>query len=56
MYQTVKAQKDAWHNKIVRGGKVVEGLYYGQVEGSFDTYSLLDHTQEVSSNVVKTCK
>ena len=44
MYQTVKAQKDAWHNKIVRGGKVVEGLYYGQVEGSFDTYSLLDHT------------
>ena len=43
MYTAGKVQKDAWHNKIVRGGNVVEGLYYGQVEGKCDTYSLLSH-------------
>ncbi len=46
-YQTVRAQKDKWHNKIVRGGKVVEGFFYGQVEGKSDTYRLLDHTYPV---------
>ena len=33
--------------KLLEGGKVVEGLYYGQVEGRFDTYSLLDHTPPI---------
>ena len=26
MYQTTKVEKDKWHNKIVRGGVLVEGL------------------------------
>ena len=47
LYQTVRSQKDKWHNKIVRGGKLVEGFYYGQVEGKVDTYRLLDQTPVV---------
>ena len=47
LYQTVRVQKDKWHNKIVRGGKVVEGFYYGQVEGKVDTYRLLDQSPVV---------
>ena len=47
MYQVERAQKDKWHNKIVRGGLVVEGFYYGQMDGKCDTYSLLDHKPPV---------
>ena len=47
LYQTVRAQKDKWHNKIVRGGKLVEGFYYGQVEKKVNTYRLLDQTPVV---------
>ena len=47
LYQMVRAQMDKWHNKIVRGRIVVEGLYYAQVKGKFDAYSLLGQTSPV---------
>lgn len=47
MYQTMRTQTDKWHNRIVRGGIVVEGLYYGQNEGKVDTYTLLDQQAPV---------
>ncbi len=47
MYQAERVQKDKWHNKIVKGGNLVEGFYYGQAEGKVDTYNLLHHTSPV---------
>lgn len=48
LYQAGRSQKDKWHNKFVRGGKLVEGFYYGLLaKAKNDTYSLLDHTSPV---------
>lgn len=47
MFQAPRVLKDLWHNKIVKGGNIVEGLYYGLVEGKVDTYTLLNQKPPV---------
>lgn len=42
MFQAPRVLMDLWHNKIVRGGILVEGLYYVLVKGKVDTYTLLN--------------
>ena len=53
MFQAPRVLKDLWHNKIVRGGILVEGLYYALVEGKVDTYTLLEPPVMIYSHLVR---